>query len=115
MCDAAKADKARLEYLEVEVVKQTNRANASELSEAGLLDRVRQLEVRRECQPPLTGMSSCWWTLVVESQSPQTAYQQIELPPCISASLVHLHNPEPNRRPLRSRDKRRPCLGSGEL
>lgn len=46
VCDAAKADKARLEWLEVEVDKQTNRANALELQRAGLQDRVKQLEVQ---------------------------------------------------------------------
>jgi len=45
VCDAAKADKARQEWLEAEVTRQSQRANAAELEKAALNDRVRQLEV----------------------------------------------------------------------
>jgi hypothetical protein len=45
VADAAKADKARQEWLESEIQKQTSRANASELEKAALQDRVQQLEV----------------------------------------------------------------------
>lgn len=45
VCEAAKADKARQEWLEAELAGQTSRANASELEKAALQDRVQQLEV----------------------------------------------------------------------
>ena len=46
VCDAARADKARHDWLETELDRQKKRANASELEKAALHDRVRQLEVR---------------------------------------------------------------------
>lgn len=52
VCDAAKADKARQEWLEAELAGQTSRANASELEKAALQDRVQQLEVSPQWHRP---------------------------------------------------------------
>lgn len=49
VADAARADKARQEWMETGIARKAARANAAELQKAALQDRVQQLEVRGGC------------------------------------------------------------------
>lgn len=49
VCNAAKADRARQDWLEAEVERHKRRAHSAEQEKAAVHDRLKQLEV--QCRP----------------------------------------------------------------